>query len=122
MAEKFGQRIRRSRTAKNIGLRELAKKVGISATYLSRIETMEEKSPPAEKVIKAIAKEIGDDFDVLMRLAGRIPQDVEKVIKNDPGMPEFLRTARRKGLSADDMMKKFLGDDPPSEGKKKGGR
>lgn len=45
MGEKLGERIRRIRKERNLGLRETATKAGISATYLSRIETNEEKSP-----------------------------------------------------------------------------
>ena len=42
MTEKFGERIRRLRTGKNLGLRSFAKTIGISPTYLSRIETNED--------------------------------------------------------------------------------
>ena len=36
--EKFGAFIRREREAKEIGLREMAKKIGVSPTYLSKVE------------------------------------------------------------------------------------
>jgi transcriptional regulator with XRE-family HTH domain len=36
--EKFGAFIRREREAKEIGLREMAKMIGISPTYLSKVE------------------------------------------------------------------------------------
>lgn len=114
MAEKFGERIRRLRTEQKLGLRSFAKTIGISPTYLSRIETNEEKSPPAEKVIRAIANELGDDFDELMGMAGRVASDVEKVITKDPGMPAFLRTAKEKNLSSGELMKMIS--------KKKGGK
>ena len=87
MKERFGERIRRKRTEQKLGLRETATKVGISPTYLSRIETMEEKTPPAEDVIRKLATLLNDPFDELMTLAGRVPEDVEKVIKADPTMP-----------------------------------
>lgn len=105
MKERLGERIRRKRTEKKLGLRETAAKVGISPTYLSRIETLDEKTPPAEEVIRKLAALLGDDFDDLMQLAGRVPEDVEKVIKADPTMPAFLRTAREKNLSGTDLMK-----------------
>lgn len=105
MKERLGERIRRKRGEHKLGLRETATKVGISATYLSRIETMDEKTPPAEDVIRKLAKLLNDDFDELMQLAGRVPQDVEKVIKNDPGMPAFLRSAKEQNYSGDDLMK-----------------
>ncbi|MGI5865811.1 MAG: helix-turn-helix domain-containing protein [Myxococcales bacterium] len=105
MKERLGERIRRKRAELKLGLRETAAKVGISPTYLSRIETMDEKTPPAEDVIRKLATLLNDNFDELMQLAGRVPEDVEKVIKSDPTMPAFLRTAKQHKLSGDDLMK-----------------
>lgn len=103
-SENLGQRVRRKRKMKQLGLRETATKVAISATYMSRIENGLESSPPAERVIRALADLLEDDFDALMQLAGRVPEDVEEVIKTDPDMPAFLRTAREQKLSAADLM------------------
>jgi HTH-type transcriptional regulator, competence development regulator len=36
--EKFGAFIRREREGKEIGLREMAKMIGVSPTYLSKVE------------------------------------------------------------------------------------
>jgi transcriptional regulator with XRE-family HTH domain len=36
--ERFGAFVRREREAKEIGLREMAKMIGVSPTYLSKIE------------------------------------------------------------------------------------
>ncbi|MBI5531795.1 MAG: helix-turn-helix transcriptional regulator [Deltaproteobacteria bacterium] len=102
--EKLGERIKRVRQERRLGLRETATKLNISATYLSRIETCQEASPPAEKVIRGLAELLQDDFDELMQLAGRVPQDVENVIKGDPRMPEFLRTARDANVSGEDLL------------------
>ena len=98
MSENFGQRVRRLREAKQLGLRETAKKLGISAAYLSRIETSEERTPPAEEVIDKLARELEENFDELMRLAGRIPSDVKDYITTE-GMPQFLRTAKERNLT-----------------------
>jgi len=103
--ERFGERIRRKRTEAKLGLRETATKVGISPTYLSRTETAEEKTPPAEEVIRKLADLLNDDFDELMTLAGRISEHVGKVITADSTMPEFLRTVGEKKLSGADLMK-----------------
>jgi len=105
MAETLGDRIRRLRKERGLGLRETANKVGISATFLSRVESNTEKAVPREEVIKKLAALLGDDVDVLMQLAGRVAQDVAAVIKSEPGMPAVLRRARDLNLSADDLMK-----------------
>lgn len=102
LSENFGQRVRRLRESKGLGLRETAKKLSISAAYLSRIETSEERTPPAEKVIKDIANLLEDNFDELMRLAGRIPSDVKDYITME-GMPQFLRTAKDRKFTAKEL-------------------
>ena len=56
--EKFGALVRREREAKEIGLREMAKMIGVSPTYLSKVER-DEFPPPAEDKVKAIAEIIG---------------------------------------------------------------
>lgn len=114
--ERFGERIRRTRTERKLGLRETATKVGISPTYLSRIETSEEKAPPAEEVIRKLAELLNDEFDELMSLAGRVSKHVEKVITADPTMPEFLRTVGERKLSGEELLK--LLDPPQRKGKR----
>ena len=60
---KFGALIRKARQAKKIGLRKMAGMIGVSPTYLSKIER-NELPPPAEDKVKAIAKIIECDADV----------------------------------------------------------
>jgi transcriptional regulator with XRE-family HTH domain len=60
--EKF---VRRERGAKDIGLREMAKMIGSSPTYLSKVER-DEFPPPAEDKMKAIAQIIKRDTDELL--------------------------------------------------------
>jgi transcriptional regulator with XRE-family HTH domain len=105
MAETLGDRIKRLRKVRELGLRETATKVGISATFLSRVENNAEKAAPGEEVIRKLAAVLEDNFDTMMQLAGRVAHDVADVIKADTGMPAFLRRARDQGISSDDLMK-----------------
>jgi transcriptional regulator with XRE-family HTH domain len=99
--ERFGALVRREREAKEIGLREMAKKIGVSPTYLSKIERGE-FDPPAEDKVRNIAEIIGHDPDVLLALAGRVASDLTDIIRQRPRqMADFLRAA--KGLTADDI-------------------
>jgi transcriptional regulator with XRE-family HTH domain len=52
MPKSFGEFVRRRRAAKEIGLRELARKTGMSATYLSKIERGELPPPAEDKRIR----------------------------------------------------------------------
>jgi transcriptional regulator with XRE-family HTH domain len=99
--EKFGAFIRRQREAKGFGLREMAKKIDVSPTYLSKIER-DEFPPPAEDRVKAIAKIIECDPDDLLARAGRVSSDISDIIKRQPvELAALLRTTR--GLTADDI-------------------
>lgn len=105
MGETFGARLKRKRTSQGLGLRETANRVGMSATYLSRIENDAERTPPSEEKISKLAGVLNDDFDELMRLAGRVPEEVTDWIKSDSGMPAFLRQAKEDNMSADELLK-----------------
>jgi transcriptional regulator with XRE-family HTH domain len=96
--EKFGAFVRRQREAREIGLREMAKMVGVSPTYLSKVER-DEFPPPAEDRVKAIAKIIERDADELLARAGRVSSDLSEIIKQHPVvLADLLRTA--KGMTA----------------------
>jgi transcriptional regulator with XRE-family HTH domain len=99
--EKFGAFIRREREAKEIGLREMAKKIGVSPTYLSKVER-DEFPPPAEDKVRKLAGTLGLDADELLALAGRVASDLTDIIRERPReMADFLRAAR--GLTAEDV-------------------
>ena len=99
--EKFGAFIRREREGKEIGLREMAKMIGVSPTYLSKVER-DEFSPPAEDKVRKIAEIIGRDPDELLALAGRVASDLADIIRQRPReMADFMRAA--KDLPADEL-------------------
>src|ERR1700722_6023727 len=97
--EKFGAFVRREREAKEIGLREMAKMIGVSPTYLSKVER-DEFPPPAEDKVKAIAKIIACNADDLLARAGRVSSDISDIIKRHPvELALLLRTT--KGLTTE---------------------
>jgi transcriptional regulator with XRE-family HTH domain len=98
---KFGAFIRREREARVIGLREMAKKIGVSPTYLSKIER-DEFPPPAEDKVKTIAEILGCDADDLLARAGRVSSDISEIIKRRPvALTALLRTT--KGMTVDEI-------------------
>ena len=97
----FGATVRRLREDKKIGLRKFAQMVGMSPTYLSKVERDEFK-PPTEEKVRAIAAALGQDPDELLALAGRVSSDLADIIQRHPReMATFLRAAN--GLSAEEM-------------------
>ena len=88
----FGAFVRREREAREIGLREMAKKIGVSPTYLSKVER-DEFTPPTEDKVRAIAQIIECDIDELLAMAGRMPSDLADIIKRNPvEVSALLRT------------------------------
>ena len=91
--ETFGALVRRLREEREIGLREMAKKIGVSPTYLSKVER-DEFGPPAEDKVRKISEILDQDTDELLALAGRVSSDLADIIKQQPReMASLLRTA-----------------------------
>jgi transcriptional regulator with XRE-family HTH domain len=89
----FGEKVRALRTGRGIGLRKFARQLGISPTYLSKIERGE-FPPPAEDKVVSIADALGEDRDVMLALAGRVASDLAAIIRRHPReLGSFLRSA-----------------------------
>jgi len=90
--DSFGGTVRRLRETREISLRQLAQRVGMSPTYLSKVERNDFK-PPSEEKIRAIAQALDQDTDELLALAGRVSSDLAEIIQRRPRrMAAFLRT------------------------------
>lgn len=86
----FGDYIRRRRQERReenpaFSVRRLAGRVGIEPSYLSKIERGEQP-PPSEETIRAIARELGEDSDVLLALGGKISSDLQRIIRRRPAL------------------------------------
>jgi transcriptional regulator with XRE-family HTH domain len=84
----FGDFIRQRREEKRAAdpgysLRKVAASVGIEPSYLSKIERGEQP-PPSEETILALAKELDEDPDVLLALAGKVSKDLQAIIRKRP--------------------------------------
>ena len=67
--ELFGNYIRNLRLKKQIGQRELARKIGVSASYLNDIEQNKRPSPRVE-VLKALTDVLDADIPTINDIAG----------------------------------------------------
>lgn len=83
---KFGHRIRDLRRAKNLGQRALAERVGISFTYVSKIENhqLDFGEYPSDELICKLAKALDADEDELLLLAEKIPESVRVRVLQRP--------------------------------------
>ena len=101
--QEFGQFIRDNRESLKITLRQLARDVDVSPTYLSQIE-QGNFSAPSEEKIRLLAERLKLDLDKLMAMADKIPSDLKPIFTEQPKpVADFLRTAQ--GLSESDWEK-----------------
>lgn len=98
---RFGAFMRQKREEKEIGLREMAKIIGVSPTYVSKVER-DEFPPPAEDKVRKIAEILDIDVDELLALAGKVSSDLSEIIREKPReLAALLRTT--KGMTANDV-------------------
>lgn len=84
----FGRYIRQRRedlrkTDASYSLRQVATRVGVEPSYLSKVERGQE-APPSEPRIRALARELQEDPDDLLALAGKVSSDLQEVIRHRP--------------------------------------
>jgi transcriptional regulator with XRE-family HTH domain len=86
----LGKTLKKLRAAEGIGIKTLAPRLGVDHTYLSKLEN--DRAVPSKEVVDRIAQYFNYDSDELMILAGRIPQDVQQILRDNPREAiEFLR-------------------------------
>ena len=98
----FGETIRELRVAQDLGLRETATKVGISPTYLSRIERGKER-PPRPELIKELARVLAADPDVLFRLSSSTDPEVVDYLHAQPEALNLLRYIKEASFTEDEI-------------------
>lgn len=107
----FGRRVRELRKARGLDQRELARRVaarlaattsrGFDVSYLSKIEN-DRVTPPSATAIQVLADELGADPDDLLALAGKVPPDLGRTLRDSPGARLFYRSAIDRGLTDDE--------------------
>ena len=98
----FGDYLRELRKAKGLSQKELAERVGIDFTYLSKIETGN-AAPPAEETIRKLAKELKADAEKLIFLAGMVPKELGEVVTGSKAIPTLLRAMKDKEFTEEQL-------------------
>ena len=78
-----GIRERQRQDDRRFSVRQVAGRVGIEPAYLSKIERGE-VAPPSEATTVRIARDLGEDPDVLLALAGKVSADLQAIIRKRP--------------------------------------
>src|SRR6185312_956444 len=100
----FGKRVRQLRHTKEWSLRDLAGKVGVGFTYLSRVENerLNFGDYPSDALIHRLADALDADEGELLLLAKRVPEPVKKRVLQRPDA--FLAFATCDDATLDKLM------------------
>ena len=104
VTKRFGAYIREKREEKGISLRDMARQISASPTFVSKVETEDWK--PGEEKLRKIAQVIECDEEELIAMAGRVPSELSDIIKQHAHRHELsalLRTTQ--GMSAEELGK-----------------
>ncbi len=95
---KFGSAVRQFRKDKNLSQRDLAEKVRMDFTYLSKIENGHMDPPSLGKIIK-IADILDTSEDELIALAGKVPPEMGDALVSNESARRFNRLALEMKLT-----------------------
>ncbi len=96
----FGEHIREVRERlrrddRRFSLRKVAGRIGVEPAYLSKIERGD-TAPPSEATTVKLAKELGEDPDVLLAMAGKVSSDLQEIVRKRPQLfAELIRQLKK---------------------------
>ena len=70
-------------TDRDFSVRKVAARLGVQPSYLSKIERGEQ-APPSEQKIRELARDLKEDPDLLLAMAGKVSTDLQRVIRQRP--------------------------------------
>lgn len=80
-----GRRQAMQKTDPCYSVRQVAARVGVEPSYLSKIERGQQP-PPSEQTIVRLAAELNEDPDVLLAMAGKVSGDLQEAIRKRPAL------------------------------------
>jgi transcriptional regulator with XRE-family HTH domain len=104
--ETLGEQIRRARIGKELPLRELARRLEKSPSYLNDIE--HDRRIPSEEVLVKIAAELDLDVDQILAAAGRVGGEAEEYMKSNPTAGILFRKVSDAGLDEKGLKRLLL--------------
>lgn len=111
----FGHSLRRLRRSKGFSQRELASRVGVDFSYISKVEN-DRLPPPAADTIVKICEALGVVPDDLLASTGKIPRQLREMLGTSSSALQFAREAYQMSLTDEEwgeitrQMKRLRGD------------
>ena len=99
----LGERIRELRDKQDLSVRELAKRIKVSAPFLSDVELG--RRHPSDDVLKTLASVLETTVDDLKKHDARAPvQELRRIAASNPAMGFALRRVVDEGVSPDELL------------------
>jgi len=89
---------------RRFSLRQVAQRVGIEPSYLSKIER-DVVPPPSEQTLCRLAAELGEDPDLVLARVGKISGDLREIILDRPRL--FTVLIRQLREAPDDEIRRI---------------
>jgi len=83
----------------------VAGRIEVEPAYLSKIERGD-VAPPSEATTVRLAKELGEDPDVLLSMAGKVSSDLQEIIRKRPKL--FAELIRQLKEAPDEAIFKVM--------------
>jgi transcriptional regulator with XRE-family HTH domain len=100
----LGERIRELRERNDLSLREFAKKINLSAPFVSDIELG--RRFPSDDVLEKIAKTLGVATEELRAYDTRVPvSELKKLVQSHPAYGIALRKLTEKKISPEEIIR-----------------
>lgn len=80
--EEFGDILRDLRGKAGIGIKRLAPELGVSYSYLSKLENNQTR--PSEDLVGRVAGYFGYDPDRLLLAADKVPPEILQILRENP--------------------------------------
>ena len=100
----FGQKLRELRRSKGVTQRELAGKVDVDFSYISKIEN-DRLPPPAADTIIRICEALSIPPDELLAMTGKMPSQVKQMVGTSSSALQFMRQAQSMKLTDEEWDK-----------------
>jgi transcriptional regulator with XRE-family HTH domain len=99
----LGEFVRELRDKQDLSVRELARKIDVSAPFLSDVELG--RRHPSDEVLRSIAAHLGTSVAELRKHDSRAPvQQLRRMAANNPAMGFALRKVVDEGVSPEDLL------------------
>lgn len=92
---KLGTFVRRTRRERGFSLSEVARRIGVSPSYLCRIERNDPDRHASDRLLARLARELALPVDDVFTFARRLPPDITRWLVKNPQALARVRAEMR---------------------------